>query len=189
MARRLLGAVLFAVVSASLVQAQIELSVTYQQREDQLDPNSPVQLRFTVSLESDTVEGDSRAWTAASVYIERLDSDGSVSESWIDTDPQIDAVGGVWIVSHADPSDPQTAEFSESPRIFGLASPVTGNAGTLEYSFQASETESSPAPEPPPGGGVAALTFYLQTVGQPGTIADGEDEPVEIPPDKPPPEE
>lgn len=189
MARRLLVAVVLAVVSASLVQAQIEFNVTYQKRQDPLDPNSPIQLRFKVALESNTVDGNARAWTATSVYIERLDSDGQVSESWIDADPQIDTVSGAWTVSHADPSDPQATEFSESPPIVGFATAVTGNVGTIAYAFQASELESSPAPEPPPGGGVAAMTFELQAVGQSGSLEDGEDEPVEVPPDDPPPEE
>lgn len=154
--------------------------IEYLIHETPADPNSPVDFRIKLSLESSDQDGDEIGWDITSIEIREV---GDPDAVWVDDDPIVPTEDGLWWVEHDDPNNPQNAEFTMPPRLQGTATAQQYAGDDLDYDFEG-KTYTPPEPSgEPPYQITAALDYTFTLVGDNTPIADGEDEPVEVPPD------
>jgi hypothetical protein len=166
-------------------QGPQELTIQYNIRETPGDPSSAVIWTIDLALQEEQVDGNNIGWLIDSVTISQLDAAGQPESVWTDAAPTVNSVGGLWWVEHADPLDPQRSEFAEPPPLEGTATEQEpANAG-LDYYLEG--VPYDPPPEGPPFTDTAALDYTLMLVGSSDPEAEGDDEPVDIPPDDDPP--
>jgi len=153
--------------------------IEYLIHETPTDPNSPVEFRIKLSLESSDQDGNEIGWDITSIEIREV---GDPDTVWVDDDPNVPTEDGLWWVEHDDPNNPQNAEFTMPPRLEGTAAAEVLGDDDLEYDFAGlAYTPPEPAQQPPYEI-TSALDYTFTLVGDTDPIGSGEDEPVEIPP-------
>ena len=161
---------------------QSSYEVSYWIHETPADPNSPVEFRIRLELANSDEDGDSIGWEVTSLEICQVESTGACT-LWVDDDPNVPTQDGLWWVEHADPNDPQDDEFTMPPHLQGTAAADDPNDADLDYDFEGQVYLAPTPPGEPPYDVTAALDYTFTPVGSNDPIGDGDDEPVEVPPD------
>ena len=157
--------------------------IEYLIHETPTDPNSPVEFRVKLSLESSDQDGNEIGWDITSIEIREV---GDPDAVWVDDDPNVPTEDGLWWVEHDDPSNPQNAEFTMPPRLQGTAAAEQFASDDLDYDFAGKTYTAPEPPEEPPYQFTAALDYTFTLVGDDDPVGSNEDEPVEIPPEEEP---
>ena len=165
-------------------QEPLAQDVVYKIHSDPNDPNSVVSFTIWLSLEQADTDGDSIGWKILQIRFRQTPEAYSEERIWTDSDPNVPSSDGLWWVEHADPNDPQLAEFDTPPHLVGTAAAQDPNDPDLEYDVNSGTY--SPPPGGNPWGPTTALTYEL-TVGDPPPEKEGDDEPGEIDDEDDPP--
>lgn len=149
------------------------------------DPDSPSrQVIWRVALELHAADSDGNVIGWAIDSIELWEA-GSSPRLWADAAPEVDTPDGLWWVTHAQPSSPQSQEFDMPPYVSGMAAADDPNGPDLEYELAGTEYTA------PPGGphfaAVAALDIRFNEENEPSPLVERMEESVEILDDPLPP--
>lgn len=173
--------VLSLLVSAFPLYAQSIQTLTpvaYVVRHDPNNPASAVDWTIQFSLKKVSVSGNQVGWRIKSLEVNRFGQDGQISDTWIKSLPAVSSSDGLWWVTHADPSDPQLAEFNAPPALTGSAAAQQIGGEALTFSISGA-AYSPPEGDPPFGGNVSALSIDFAVASLP-PLDQRTDEPAEI---------
>lgn len=170
-------------IAPSPAQAQSELprarTVYYNVHTDTQDPESPVLISMKVLLTAQDRIGDEVGWYTKSIGITQYDEQGDIVESWTEEFPEPTSTDPLWYVAHADPMQPESAEFSNPPELSGTADADSPNGPTLDYYIVGKNIGDPPvAPYPI----TSIIDYSFQRSDEPEPIDEDEDEPAETPP-------
>jgi hypothetical protein len=162
-----------------------ELLVRYNIRETPGDPSSPVIWTIDLALQEKQVDGNYVGWLIDSVTISQPNATGQTESAWTEATPTVNSPDGLWWVEHADPQEPQRAEFAQPPLLEGTAIAQDPQDADLDYYLEG--VPYDPPPEGPPFEVTAALDYSFTFVGSSEPEEEGDDEPVDLPPREDPP--
>ena len=170
-------------IAPSPVQAQSELprsrAVYYNIHSDTQNPQSPVLISMRVLLTAQDRIGDEVGWYTKSIWITQYDEQGAILGSWTEEFPEPSSTDPLWYVAHANPLEPESAEFSNPPELSGTADADTPNGPSLDYSLLGKNVGVPPiAPYPI----TSIIDYSFQRSDEPEPIDEDEDEPVDTPP-------
>lgn len=157
-------------------------TVRYGIHETPADPNSPLTFLITLSLAASAGDCTATGWHIATIELRQVDPNAGPDTVWTHDDPNVSTPDGLWWVSHADVSSPQSSEFVLPPHLVGTAAAADPNDADLEYDIVGVAYTPPAAPESPPYAVTAATTFELHIVGEPTPIESDSDAPVEVDP-------
>ncbi len=164
-------------------QLPADTNVTYLIHESAADPNSPVLLRVTLSLQAQDQDGSSIGWAVTGMSFVQPGVEGAADRTWSETAPTLPTVDGLWWVEHADPNAPQTSEFSSPPALAGRAAAAVTTEADLDYELAGT---GGTAVTSEPGIITVSLNHKFMQVGEAIPLAEGTAEPVELEPTTPP---
>lgn len=128
--------------------------------------------RLSLGLRAADSGSQGIGWEVERVSLRRPGQSTVCDDFWVDSSPIVDTTDGLWWIDHADPQQPELAEFLEPPHISGLAAIESGGATQeLEYWFAASGLESQSA-------GTAYLDYWWRLDGEDEPEDEGDEEPV-----------
>ena len=170
-------------IAPSPVQAQSELprsrAVYYNIHSDTQNPQSPVLISMRVLLTAQDRIGDEVGWYTKSIWITQYDEQGAILGSWTEEFPEPSSTDPLWYVAHANPLEPESAEFSNPPELSGTADADTPNGPSLDYYILGKNVGVPPiAPYPI----TSIIDYSFQRSDEPEPIDEDEDEPVDTPP-------
>lgn len=177
--RFLAGFCLVVLVASSNVMATPPESriVVFSMHEDPQDPESDVVFRVTLSLSRDSYNETSIGWEVAEAQFETV---GASPILWSAEYPALDTQDGLWWTDHADVDAPLITEFLVPPYMEGEAVVKGTQDPNLNYAFGGNTYMPPEAPATPPyGSNTASASFSFFVQGESGSLAEGEDEPVE----------
>lgn len=140
------------------------------------DPNSRVALELTMTLNAADVVGNEVGWQVVQIEFRRPGEGGAPDDVWVAKQPVVDSPDGLWRVMHEAAESPRPWEFVKSPLLEGIAAASGPGYEDLAYSFEGSEYKQQP-PYPM----TAGLTYQFSEVGDPQPMAEGKDDPAEVP--------
>lgn len=149
------------------------------------DPNSAVTLSITLTLHADDSDSGSVGWQITEVEFRQPGTGGASDTVWTESFPSVNSADGLWWVEHSDPGDPQPSEFSWPPLLTGDAVAVDPANADLSYALEG--LAYTPPPEGAPYTVTAAFQYSFSLLGESAPFLEGEDEPVEVPPESDPP--
>ncbi len=161
-------------------QTPQEVRIRYNIRDLPGEPLSPVTWTIDLALQEADAAGNSIGWAVNSVTICKLDASGQPENTWLDAAPVVTSADGLWWVQHADPENPARSEFVLPPCIGGTA--AAHNPANANMNYYLEGVPYDPSPGTAPFLITAALNYSLHLDGDP-LPTDGDDEPVELPPD------
>ena len=150
--------------------------IRYAIREVPTDPSSAVIWTIDLALEAEDSDGGSVGWLIDSVTVTEVDASGEPTSMWTDVSPELDSPDGLWWVEHADPADPEPADFALPPLLGGTASVELGAQADLEYTLEGRQyvpEAGSPLSELV----VTGLDYVFTLVGESLPLDEGDDEP------------
>lgn len=141
-------------------------TVIYKARETPSDPGSDVLMEHKLFIAAQSQNGDDITWE-----INKLKFSQPGGGNWTDANPGLSA----WVVTHADPNNPVSSDFTNPPRMSGTAVAVGSPNHDLAYSFTKG---SCSAAEGQMYGGDVTCVIYDYAAAE--TVAkEDEDEPAE----------
>lgn len=162
-------------VSGATADPPAKQDVVYKIHDDPSDPNSDVVLTIGLTLVPTARDGNSIGWEIGQIRFRELSRDGSPDATWIESNAVIPTSDGRWWINHADPANPQLAEFAQPPHLWGTAMADDPNQNNLDYDFQGTGPMGLTPWEP-----TGWLDYELAVEGESQPLDEGEDEPVEI---------
>ena len=164
--------------------------VDYMVRETPTDPESNVVYIMSLGMVEEEVQSEGILWRIAEFIIVEPGEGQESDTVWIEEDPYVDTVDGLWFVEHADTAKPEAEEFHSPPLMFGTAKADDPNDDDMEYDFSGVECAAPPGEPAMYDGRVSSLTFELTLEGRAQPEAAGDDDPAEVdPPETDPPYE
>ncbi len=154
--------------------APLQQTVSYGVYDDPDDPNRSLIWLIVAHLQEPEADGNLVGWAVQDVHLFDATNPERV---WIDAQPSVGTLDGLWWIEHADPQAPQLEEFDSPPQISGLTACEDPNEPDLEYEFEG-ETYIAP-----PGGPHFALATALNLrlwEDQSAPLIERESEPVEM---------
>jgi len=150
----------------------------YYIRETPTDPESDVIYTVTLELTAVDQDGDKIAWEITEFALTEPGQGNQDDTVWVDDAPDPDTADGYWWVEHADPEDPQNAEFDLPPLLVGTADAVDPGDEDMKYDVSGAYCNSQC--QQLFGGEVGALDYSFTLASEEDPEEEGDDEPVEI---------
>lgn len=151
--------------------------VVFSMHEDPQDPESDVVFRVTLALDRASYNSTSIGWEVAEAQFETVVGTPIL---WAVDYPELDTQDGLWWTDHADVDAPDITEFLVPPYMEGEAVVKGSQDPNLDYAFGGNTYVPPEAPATPPyGSNTASTSFSFFVQGESGSLAEGEDEPVE----------
>ncbi len=150
----------------------------YYIRETPTNPESDVLYTVTLELTAVDQDGDEIAWEITEVTLTEAAQGNQGDTVWVDDAPDPDTPDGYWWVEHADPEDPQDAEFDLPPLLQGTADAEDPNDDDMDYDLEGAYCDSQC--QQLFNGKVGALGYSFKLVNEKDPEVEGDDEPVEI---------
>jgi hypothetical protein len=159
--------------------------IYYAMHETPTVPTSPVTFVISMKLHAQDADRNWIGWKIERVAFRDPGPTPSADRRWVKVSPTVPTSDGLWWVYHANSEQPIRAEFVLPPRLVGTATAADVAYADLNYDFAG-------VPYPPPPGGApynptAALDYTMTLVGELLAIEEGEDEPIDVPINDPPP--
>ena len=163
------------------------LEVSFWIHDDPSDPESDVTFKIKLALTESDSDGDSIGWDVTSIEFRQIHASGP-DTVWVESSPSVPTGDGLWWVTHADPTDPQTDEFVMPPNLSGTAVAQDSKDDDLDYDFEGVTYTPPPPPGEPPYEVTAGMDYYFAlALWPPIIIITDDDVPVEVPPIERPP--
>lgn len=167
-----LTAIVVLPICPALAQLPPQQTIQLRLRQSPFDPNSNVEFYVVATLEAVDCDSDQVGWSVASM--EFFQDDGNGIKSWVEIQPVLDTIDGLWWVTHGDPQAPVLEEFLTTPLLQGVATADDPVDEDLAYEILAEEaTPSTPYQT------TATVTYALAAADTSEPVKDGTDEPVE----------
>jgi len=112
-----------------------DLAVEYYLHETPGDPQSDVVYTFRLFLTAVDQDGDEIAWDIQRLDIVQL-GENATDLVWTDQEASFASGDGHWWIEHADPQQPDTAEFDLPPLLTGSAAAEDPGDPDLDYTLQ-----------------------------------------------------
>ena len=168
--------------STTYATAQAELPADrvaeYSIRETPTDPESDVLYTITLELTAVNQDGDEIAWEITEVTVTEPAQGNSGKTVWVDDAPDPATQDGYWWVEHADPADPQDAEFDVPPPLERTAEAVDPSDDDMEYELAGAYCDAQCQQVYNSEGG--ALDYTLKLTNEEEPEVEEDDEPVQI---------
>jgi hypothetical protein len=153
----------------------------YQLHETPTDPNSRVTYKVRLDLASEDTDCASVGWRIDSIEVRQVHLDSSETV-WREAAPEVSSPDGLWWVAHANVSSPQMSEFVLPPFLSGVAEAETQQVPDLAYALEGAVYTPPEPPNMPPYDITAAVNYEFRLVSETEPMANGEEEPLEVPP-------
>jgi hypothetical protein len=180
------AALVQAAVGAALALPQ-EIAIEYHIKSNPLNPLSTTVVSVRLHLRAMQQVDNQIGWRIEKLWVRRPNV-GSPDEVWCETLPAVQSADGLWWITHADPEEPVTAEFTAPPRLSGQAARV-GDGADLIYTIES--LPNPPGPRPDLVEPYEALSwfpfFYFRYIHLIDPFEEGEDDWIWLPPKEDPP--
>ena len=177
--------ILAANAGTALADLPDDVQIKYYIHDDRTDPNSPIVFKVLLLMEARDSSSNSVGWLIKEAEFRQPNTDPDPDTVWTDTTVDVDTPDGLWWVDHVDTLAPAPGEFDMPPLIEGIADAEAVTGDDLDYEWEG-VTYLAP-PEGPPFENPMAAGFRFWLLLLPYPELEGDDEPVEIDPDKDPP--
>ncbi len=167
--------------NAALPDEQI---IEYRVHEIPTDPESTVVFVVRLELTAADSDGNEIGWEITTAEFRQPGSGGDTI--WAENSPYVDTADGLWWIEHADPEAPEESEFVLPPWLAGIATADNPQDDDLDYDLEGVEYSPPPLPGDPPYENTAALDYSFTLSQEEEPLEEGDDEPVDVPPDDPP---
>lgn len=159
--------------------------VRYTMHETPSDPGSPVTFEVIFHLSAADRDNDFVAWDVEKIDFRQAGIDDACPRQWVAGAPVLQTLDGYWWIEHADPMEPEIAEFTVPPLVEGDADARNSEYPDLEYLVVGSEY--TPPPGGPPYTVTAQMSYSFTLNGEEDPEDEDDDDPVDVddPPDGP----